>query len=83
MLVMRPKLDLHGNHVHEAWKKVAKFIESCYYTNYTPCEIVCGKGRIKAEIEEWVHLNTQVQEYRLNVRTQGSYNIKLKKRKTK
>ena len=51
MLVMRPKLDLHGNHVHEAWKKVAKFIESCYYTNYTHCEIVCGQGRIKAEIE--------------------------------
>ena len=83
MLVMRPKLDLHGNHVHEAWKKVAKFIESCYYTNYTHCEIVCGQGRIKAEIEEWLRLNTHVQEYRLNVRTQGSYNIKLKKRKTK
>lgn len=83
MLAMGPKLDLHGNHVHEAWKKVAKFIESCYYTNYKHCEIVCGQGAIKQEIESWLHLNTHVREYRLNVRTQGSYNIKLKKRKTK
>ena len=79
MLVMRPKLDLHGNHVHEAWKKVAKFIESCYYTNYTNCEIICGQGLIRNEIETWLHLNTYVREYRLNTRTQGSYNILLKK----
>ena len=78
----RPTLDLHGAHVHEAWKKVAKFIETCYYTNYKSCEIICGQGAIKQEIESWLHLNTHVREYRLNTRTQGSYNIKLKKRKT-
>ena len=82
MLAMGPKLDLHGNHVHEAWKKVAKFTEACYYTNYKHCEIVCGQGEIKREIEHWLHLNTHVVEYRLNARTNGSYNIKLKKRKS-
>jgi len=77
----RPSLDLHGNHVHESWKKVAKFLESCYYTNYTNCEIICGQGAIKQEIEQWLSLNSHVQEYRLNTRTQGSYNIKLRKRR--
>ena len=77
----RPKLDLHGCHIHEAWKKVAKFLESCYYTNYTNCEIICGQGAIKQEIEQWLDLNSNVQEYRLNTRTQGSYNIKLRKKR--
>ena len=45
-------------------------------------EIICGQGAIKQEIESWLHLNTHVREYRLNTRTNGSYNIKLKKRKT-
>ena len=81
--MITPRLDLHGAHVHEAWKKVANFIETCYYTNYQGCEIICGQGRIKLEIENWLHLNTHVKEYRLNVRTQGSYKIKLKKRNTK
>ena len=74
-------LDLHGYHVHEAWKKVAQFIEQCYYDNYTYCEVICGQGRIKDEIEQWLYLNNYVREYRLS-RTQGSYKVKLiKKRK--
>lgn len=76
------KLDLHRMHIHEAWKNVDKFIEQCYYNNYKGCEIICGQGAIKQEIETWLNLNKHVKEYRLNVRTQGSYNIKLKKRKT-
>jgi DNA-nicking Smr family endonuclease len=78
---MRPILDLHGSHIHEAWKKVARFIDSCYYDNYTSCEIICGQGAIKQEIEEWLHLNTKVREYKLT-RTQGSYIVNFKKRKT-
>ena len=78
-----PSLDLHRMHVHEAWKAVDKFVEQCYYSNHKRCEIICGQGSIKQEIETWLHLNTYVREYRLNTRTQGSYNIKLKKRKTK
>ena len=74
-----PSLDLHRMHVHEAWKAVDKFVEQCYYSNHKRCEIICGQGRIKAEIEEWLHLNTYVREYKLNTRTQGSYNILLKK----
>lgn len=73
------KLDLHKMHVHEAWKNVDKFIEQCYYSNNKRCEIICGQGLIKNEIETWLHLNTYVREYRLNTRTQGSYNITLKK----
>jgi len=73
------KLDLHRMHVHEAWKNVDKFIEQCYYSNNKRCEIICGQGLIKNEIETWLHLNTYVREYRLNTRTQGSYNITLKK----
>ena len=73
------KLDLHRMHVHEASKNVDKFIEQCYYSNNKRCEIICGQGLIKNEIETWLHLNTYVREYRLNTRTQGSYNITLKK----
>ena len=75
----RARLDLHGKHVHEAWKAVDKFMEQCYYNNNKRCEIICGQGAIKEEIETWLHLNTYVREYRLNTRSQGSYNILLKK----
>jgi len=79
---MQRRLDLHGFHIHEAWKKVDRFISKCYYDNYKSCEIICGQGLIKNEIETWLHLNSYVREYKLS-RTQGSYNIKLKKRNTK
>jgi DNA-nicking Smr family endonuclease len=77
---MQPILDLHGKHIHEAWKVVDKFIQDCYYKGNKSCIVICGQGRIKDEIETWFHLNTFVREFRLNSRTQGSYNVKLKKR---
>jgi DNA-nicking Smr family endonuclease len=79
---MKRSLDLHGKHIHEAWKSVDRFLQQCYYDNYKSCEIICGQGLIRNEIETWLHLNTFVREYRFNTRTQGSYNVKLKKRKT-
>lgn len=74
------KLDLHGDHIHAAWKKVAQFIDVCYYSNIKSCEIICGQGLIKQEIEEWLYLNTKVRNYHIS-RTNGSYIVKLKKRK--
>jgi len=79
---MKTSLDLHGKHIHEAWKSVDRFISECYYSNIKRCEIICGQGLIRNEIETWLHLNIHVREYRFNVRTQGSYNVILKKRKT-
>ena len=81
VIKMTPSLDLHGKHVHEAWKTVDRFLKDCYYEDYNYCEIICGQGVIKNEIETWLHLNNYVREYRINSRTLGSYNIKLKKRK--
>ena len=78
---MKKTLDLHGKHIHEAWKTVDKFLKECYYDNYNYCTIICGQGVIKTEIETWLHLNNYVREYRINSRTLVSYNIKLKKRK--
>jgi DNA-nicking Smr family endonuclease len=80
---MRRRLDLHGKYIHEAWKSVDRFISECYYDNNKSCEIICGQGMIKQEIETWLCLNIYVREYKLNTRTNGSYNIKLKKRKNK
>jgi len=79
---MKTSLDLHGKHIHEAWKSVDRFISECYYSNIKRCEIICGQGLIRNEIETWLNLNIHVREYRFNVRTQGSYNVILKKRKT-
>ena len=76
-------LDLHKKHVHEAWKAVDRFLQDCYYKNIKRCEIICGQGLIRNEIETWLHLNTYVKEYRFNTRTQGSYTVYLIKRKTK
>jgi DNA-nicking Smr family endonuclease len=78
---MKRKLDLHGKHIHEAWKSVDRFITECYYDNYKTCEIVCGQGLIRDELGVWLHLNALVRYYKFNTRTQGSFNIKLKKRK--
>jgi len=71
-------LDLHGKHVHEAWRITASFLQRAYYDGYSRCEIICGQGLIKQEIETWLHLSEYVREYRLNSRTQGSYSVKLK-----
>jgi len=79
---MKTSLDLHGKHIHEAWKSVDRFISECYYSNIKRCEVICGQGLIRNEIETWLHLNKHVREYRFNIRTQGSYNVILKKRKT-
>lgn len=77
-----PTLDLHGKHVHEAWKAVDRFISTCYYSNNKRCQIICGQGLIRNEIETWLHLNTFVREYRFNKRTQGSYTVHLIKKRT-
>jgi DNA-nicking Smr family endonuclease len=74
------KLDLHGKHIHEAWKSVDTFLLECYYKSIKRCVIICGQGLIRNEIETWLHLNRYVTDYKLNSRTQGSYHIKLKKR---
>ena len=79
---MKNVLDLHGKHKHEAWKSVDRFINECYYNNNKSCVIICGQGAIKQEIETWLYLHSKVRDYRLNTRTQGSYNVKLNKRKT-
>lgn len=73
-------IDLHGLYIHDAWKQVAQFLNLCYYDNIKTCEVICGQGLIKTEIEEWLRLNTYVREYRIS-RTQGSYIVKLRKRK--
>jgi DNA-nicking Smr family endonuclease len=81
--IMKRSLDLHGFHIHTAWKKVDIFLQECYHDNYKSCEIICGQGLIRNEIETWLYLNRYVRDYKFNTRTQGSYNIKLKKRNTK
>lgn len=78
---MKRSLDLHGKHVHEAWKSVDRFVSECYYSGITRCEIICGQGLIRNEIETWLHLNKHIREFRFNRRTQGSYNITIQKRK--
>ena len=78
---MKRTLDLHGKHVHEAWKCVDRFVSECYYSNITRCEIICGQGLIRNEIETWLHLNKHIREFRFNSRTQGSYNLTIQKRK--
>lgn len=78
---MKRSLDLHGYHIHVAWKMVDRFLQECYYDNYKSCEIICGQGIILLEIETWLHLNRFVRNYKFNTRTQGSYNVQLIKRK--
>jgi DNA-nicking Smr family endonuclease len=70
------KLDLHGKHIHEAWKSVDTFLLECYYKSIKRCVIICGQGLIRNEIETWLHLNRYVTDYKLNSRTQGSYHIR-------
>jgi len=41
---MKTSLDLHGKHIHEAWKSVDRFIGECYYSNIKRCEIYVAKA---------------------------------------
>lgn len=76
------RLDLHGLFIHDAWKTVARFIDECYYSNIKTCEIICGQGAIKQEIETWLSLNNKVRKFTIT-RTNGSYIVKLIKKDKK
>jgi DNA-nicking Smr family endonuclease len=71
-------LDLHGLITHTAWKKVANFLESCYYSDITNCKIICGQGAMSSELGEWIRLNRYTKSYKSS-HCGGSYTVKLKR----
>lgn len=74
------KIDLHGCHTHEGWRKFKREIDEAYYTNHKKCVVVTGQGAMMYEFPTWAHLHPLIVEYTQAPHNPGSFTVKLKKR---
>lgn len=72
------RLDLHGYHIHVAWRLVNNFLYENYFSKTKTVIVICGHGLIKNEIEEWLRLHPKVRDFK-QLANGGSYQVKLKK----
>ena len=75
-------IDLHGYHLHEAWKHFNKGIEQHYYTNYrNKVTVITGQGVIMREFPTWAQNHPLVKEIRQQPHNPGSFSVILLRRK--
>ena len=55
-------IDLHGYHVHEAWKQFTNQIDNIYYTGAKRVTVVTGQGAIMREMPTWITNNPKIKE---------------------
>jgi len=74
-------IDLHGYTVHQAWNVFRSRIDDAYYSGYRKCRVITGYGAIQTEISTWAHNHDKVVSCNRQDPNQGSFIVKLKKRK--
>ena len=73
------KIDLHGLHIHNAWKHFNQAITEAYLSNNKKVHVITGQGAIMREVEVWARNHSYVKEGVQNPRNPGSFSIKLQK----
>lgn len=76
-------IDLHGYHIHEAWKHFNKQVEEAYFKGYKKVVVVTGQGRIMHEMPQWITNHPRIREYRQARHNPGSFNCILEKKRIK
>jgi DNA-nicking Smr family endonuclease len=74
------RIDLHGYHIHEGWRKFKTAIDRAYYDNHRKVTVITGQGAMMREFPTWAHNHPLVREYKQEKYNPGSFLIKLKKK---
>ena len=74
------RIDLHGYHLHEAWKQFKTKVDDAYYAGHLRVEVVTGQGRIMNEMPGWITNHTKIREYIQKRWNPGSFTCILNKR---
>jgi len=74
------RIDLHGYHIHEGWRKFKIAIDRAYYDNHKKVTVITGQGAMMHEFPTWAHNHPLVKECRQENHNPGSFSIKLNKK---
>ena len=74
------RIDLHGYHIHEGWRKFKRAIDEAYLANYRKCIVITGQGAMMREFPTWAHNHPYIREWSQPKHNPGSFLIKLKKK---
>tara|TARA_B100000927_G_C16344453_1_gene420675 strand:- start:395 stop:625 length:231 start_codon:yes stop_codon:yes gene_type:complete len=74
------RIDLHGAHIHEGWRKFKKSVDQAYYLGHRQCIVITGQGAMMREFPTWASNHPFVRECNQQKYNPGSFLIKLKKK---
>jgi len=74
------RIDLHGYHIHEAWRKFNQKVDDAYYKGARKCIIITGQGSMMFEFPTWATNHPRIKEYRQTPHNPGSFSIFLVKK---
>lgn len=75
------RIDLHGYHIHEGWRKFNRSINEAYINNYRRVTVITGQGAMMREITTWAHNHSRIREIKQsNKFNPGSFTVYLKKK---
>ena len=66
-------IDLHGYHIHEAWRHFNNKIDDAYYRGMRKVVVVTGQGAIMREMPQWISNHARIREYRQPTHNPGSF----------
>lgn len=75
------RLDLHGNTIHNGWKKFCLHVDQCYFDGIRNIVVVTGQGEMKKEIQIWGQQHRYVQHIQQIPTNAGAWNITVAKNK--
>ncbi len=76
----RMRIDLHGYHIHEGWRKFNQAITWAYFDNYKSVVVITGQGAMMQELPVWASNHPRIRECNQQRHNPGSFLIKLKKK---
>lgn len=74
------RIDLHGYHIHSAWRHFNTRVTEAYFQGYKKCTVITGQGAMMNEFETWARNHPRIRECTRHPKNPGSFTIKLNKR---
>ena len=76
-------IDLHGYHIHEAWRHFNNKIDDAYYRGMRKVVVITGQGDMMREMPQWITNHPRIREYRQANHNPGSFTCFLEKKRQK
>jgi DNA-nicking Smr family endonuclease len=74
------RIDLHGYHIHIAWKHFNTCVTEAYFGGVKKCTVITGQGAMMHEFQTWARKHPRVKECTQTPNNPGSFSIILYKR---